>query len=112
LYFASFRDFVGRHGNNRYIVEELIDTEQVTPVCRFAPATGASRRTAHAKTARIGYDLLIILSVNAMFLEMGDYVVRPKEFVVRHRRLAQACEKAGDRIRTGDVQLGKLAFYR
>ena len=23
-----------------------------------------------------------------------------------------ACVKAGDRIRTGDVQLGKLAFYR
>ena len=46
-------------------------------------------------------------------IEVGDRTASP-HCKPATRRLAQPLEKngAGDRDRTGDIQLGKLAFYR
>src|ERR1017187_7553370 len=55
---GSARHFVGRDGDDCYLVQILIDAEQSAPVSGLAPTTGAPRRTAHVNQVGVRYDFL------------------------------------------------------
>ena len=83
---AMSPSLVGSSGNDRdSVFFEIINTKQKSAVRGFSPTARGTGTTAVADSIRLADDFLEVFGADVVFRQMVDDLVRPNEFVVRHR---------------------------